>query len=219
MLQLSDAPTLIASLFAASVITEEAAPALVDAQLFPDERAHVANAVPQRRAEFGTARVCARKALARLGVGALSLVPRADRAPHWPDGIVGTITHTHGYCGVAVARSEHIQSIGVDAEQDKELASDVIAMICTPNERARLRNARDAIVYFAAKEAFYKCVYPLLRTFLDFQDVELELDLDARVFRGRIIAPALAALASRHDPRGRFKRAHGLVLCAAEIVR
>jgi 4'-phosphopantetheinyl transferase EntD len=78
------------------------------------------------------------------------------------------------YCAVAVARREHMQSLGLDVEQDKELAPEMIAMICTPRERARLAHARDAIVYFAAKEAFYKCVDPLLRTFLDFQDVELD---------------------------------------------
>jgi 4'-phosphopantetheinyl transferase EntD len=219
MLQMSEARTLIAPLFAPSVITEEAVPTLVDAQLFPDERAHIVNAVPKRRAEFGSARVCARKALARLGIAATSLVPHEDRAPRWPEGVVGSISHTHDYCAVAVARSEHMHGIGLDAEQDKELAPDMIAMICTPRERARLARARDAIVYFAAKEAFYKCVYPLMRTFLDFQDVELDLDFDARTFRGRIITPALAAVASRHQPQGRFKRERGLVLCATELPR
>lgn len=212
-------PTLISSLFAASVITEDAEPALVDEQLFPDERAHLAHSVPKRRAEFGTARVCARKALARLGIAPISLVPHADRAPRWPDGIVGSISHTKNYCAVAVARGEHMQSIGLDVEQDKELSPDIIAMICTPAERTRLPHARDAVIYFAAKEAFYKCIYPLLRTFLDFQDVELELDWAARTFHGRIIKPELAAGASKHRLDGRFKRERGLVLCAVELPR
>jgi 4'-phosphopantetheinyl transferase EntD len=88
-------------------------------------------------------------------------------------------------------------------------------MICTPPERARLRDARDAIIYFGAKEAFYKCVYPLLQIFLDFQDVELDVDLGARVFTGRILKP----VASHPHPQGRFKRERGLVLCAAELLR
>lgn len=212
-------PTLISSLFTAQVVTEEAVPALVDEQLFAEERAHVANAVAKRRAEFGTARVCARKALARLGVGAIPLVPHEDRAPRWPEGIVGSISHTHRYCGVAVARSERVQSLGLDVEQDKQLSPDIITVICTPAERTRLRDARDAIIYFGAKEAFYKCVYPLLQTFLDFQDVELDVDLGARTFTGRIIKPGAASVAANPHPQGRFKRERGLLLCAAELPR
>jgi 4'-phosphopantetheinyl transferase EntD len=216
---MSSPATLIASLFSSGVVTEEAAPALVDAQLFPEERAHISNAVPKRRAEFGTARVCARKALARLDMAAGPLVPHEDRAPRWPDGVVGSISHTQDYCAVAVARAQLMHSLGLDVEQDKLITPDMIALICTAAERRRLADPRDGIVYFAAKEAYYKCVYPLAHVFLDFQDVELELDCKALRFNARIITPALAAVAARHQPQGRWKRERGLVLCAAELPR
>lgn len=193
-------------------VVEEAAPALVDEELYPEELAHLAQSVPKRRAEFGTARVCARRALARLGIAPMALVPSPDRSPRWPEGVVGSITHTQGYCAVAVARSAQLQSLGVDAEVDKPLGQDIVEMICTPGER-RTVQARDAVVYFAAKEAFYKCQYPLTRQFLDFQDVELELSLSARTFRVRILKPLPRAAAELSAVVGRFVREQGLVVC------
>lgn len=207
--------TLIAPLFSAEVATEEAPPRLVDEQLFADERAYLTRAVPKRRAEFGTARLCARRALARLGIAAGSLVPHEDRAPRWPEGSVGSLTHTFEYCAAAVASAATHVSLGVDAERERELEARLIEMICTPRERA-CTPARDAIVIFAAKEAFYKCQYPLTRTYLDFLDVELHLDPARGTFEVEVMKPLPCALPVI---RGLFMRKQGLVLCGAELKR
>jgi 4'-phosphopantetheinyl transferase EntD len=207
--------TLIAPLFSADVSTEEGAPKLVDEQLFADELAYLARAVPKRRAEFGSARLCARRALARLGIAAGSLVPHADRAPRWPEGSVGSLTHTHEYCAAAVASTDTHVSLGVDAERERALDAPLIEMICTPRERAHTP-VRDAIVFFAAKEAFYKCQYPLTRTYLDFLDVELNLDHARGTFEVEVHKPLPVALPKI---RGRFTRTQGLVLCSSELRR
>lgn len=205
----------ITPLFDADCVIEFAPPALVDDQLFPDERTLIATSVPKRRAEFGTARVCARRALQRLGIAPVSLVPMNDRAPRWPQGIVGSITHTTGYCAVVVARAERFRSLGLDVEQDKVLAPEIIRMICTPRELQTLgaRAARDAIVYFAAKEAFYKCQYPLTQQFLDFQDVELTVDFEQGRFRTRVLSRFASQPACLEQTAGRFVRHSGLVAC------
>jgi 4'-phosphopantetheinyl transferase EntD len=212
--------TAIAPLFGPLCVTEEAVPRLVDDELFPEERSHIARAVDKRRAEFGTARVCARRALARLGFEPEPLVPSEDRAPRWPAGIVGSITHTKGYCSVVVARAEHCRSVGLDAEQDVPLAEGLIEKICTPAERAFLREraAGDAIVYFAAKEAYYKCQYPLTKSYLDFQDVELEVDFERATFRGRVIKPTMLKPAWLDRLEGSFLRQRGLVLCGLSLM-
>jgi 4'-phosphopantetheinyl transferase EntD len=209
--------TRLAQLVAAGCVVEEAVPQLYDAALFPEERAQLARAVEKRRAEFGTARVCARKALARLGFAPMPLVPNADRSPVWPAGVVGSITHTRGYCAVVAAMQSAVISVGVDAEQDKLLTPDLIEMICTPGERAQLSD-HDAVVYFAAKEAFYKCQYPLTQKFLGFQDVELELDLANGTFGARIIKADAEKPAWLAQLQGRFLREQGLVLCAMSYV-
>jgi 4'-phosphopantetheinyl transferase EntD len=211
------AATLV-QLLPASCVVEEAVPQLYDAELFPEERASIAKAVEKRRAEFGTARVCARRALARLGHAPMPLVPNKDRSPVWPGGVVGSITHTRGYCAVAVAQDSAFVSLGVDAEQDKTLTPDLIEMICTPRERVQLFE-RDAVVYFAAKEAFYKCQYPLTQQFLGFQDVELDLDLVSGTFGARIIKNDVDKPVWLAQLRGRFLREHGLVLCSMTYER
>ncbi|MBN1173619.1 MAG: 4'-phosphopantetheinyl transferase, partial [Micromonosporaceae bacterium] len=68
-----------------------------DARMLPEEAPLVARAVPRRRAEFTTGRHCARLALASLGVEPAAILAGPDRAPRWPAGIVGTITHCDGY--------------------------------------------------------------------------------------------------------------------------
>ena len=123
--------SLVESLFDPSCVVETAVPALVDRELFADEHAHIALAVPKRRAEFGTARVCARRALTRLGVAPVSLVPTEDRAPLWPNGVVGSITHTSNCCAVVVASARAQRSLGLDIEQEKLLEPELLAMICT----------------------------------------------------------------------------------------
>lgn len=205
-----------APLFAADCVVVEAVPQLVDEALFAEERAFIARAVDKRRAEFGSARLCAREALAQLGAAPVALVPSADRAPVWPAGVVGSITHTQGYCGVVVARAERHASLGLDAEQDRPLAPELIEMICTPAERARSA-ARDAILYFAAKEAFYKCQYPLTRQYLDFLDVELELDAQRGEFRAHVLRDLPARPAWLDRLRGKILRRDGLVLCGVSL--
>jgi 4'-phosphopantetheinyl transferase EntD len=204
-----------AQLFGAACVLEQGAPELVDGQLFPEEVTYLAQSVPKRRAEFGMARVCARRALARLGVAPVALVPEQDRAPRWPAGIVGSITHTQSYCAAVVARRSELQSVGIDAEQDRLLGEEIMHMVCTKEEQAVV-TARDAVVYFSAKEAFYKCQYPLTKQFLDFQDVTLALDWSRGTFRARVHRPlSIAAALSKIE--GRFVRERGLVICGMSL--
>ena len=107
---------MIASLFRAEAVVVEAPPSLVDDLLLPDERAYIRGAAPGRRAEFGTARVLARRALAALGLPPVSLVPRADRAPVWPAGVAGSIAHGAGRCAVVLERSPPVRAVGLDIE-------------------------------------------------------------------------------------------------------
>lgn len=212
--------SLVQPLFSPSVRTGDAIPELVDDQLFPAEREWIKDAVPKRRAEFGTARVCARRVLLGLGVGPTCLAPQHDRAPTWPSGIVGSISHTKGYCAVAVARTATHRSVGLDVEEERVLDSDMSNAICTPNElramAARGAVSRDSLLHFCAKEAFYKCQYPLARIAFDFHDVEIDLNLEAGTFRARIVRP-MQVPGWVEQLRGRFVRRDGLVMCGMEV--
>jgi 4'-phosphopantetheinyl transferase EntD len=113
-----------------------------DATLFPEEEALLARAVDRRRHEFTTARHCARKALALLGVAPAPILPGWRGAPQWPPAIVGSITHCAAYRAAAVAHAASVASIGIDAEPHRPLPNGVLATIARPTEGAELRQLR-----------------------------------------------------------------------------
>lgn len=150
--------------------------------LFPEERAIVASATAGRQAEFTTGRVCAHRALTELGVPPAPLVQGERRAPRWPAGVVGSITHCKGYRAAAVARAADMVALGIDAEPNAPLPEQVMDAISLPAERtgtARLANADESVhwerLLFCAKEATYKAWFPLARRWLGFSQAWVSL--------------------------------------------
>ncbi|MFD7262613.1 4'-phosphopantetheinyl transferase [Streptomyces sp. NPDC059874] len=160
--------------------------------LLPAEEAVVAGVAAGRRREFATVRHCARRALRELGGGpgsaaprGVALLPDGDGVPGWPDGVVGSMTHTRGYRAAVVARAPDVARLGIDAEPDRPLRDGVLETIASPAERAALPLAcrggggggvcRDRLL-FCAKEAAYKAWFPHARVRLGFRDVEVSFD-------------------------------------------
>lgn len=161
--------------------------------LHPSEEQAVARAVASRRAEFTTARACAREALGVLGAPAGAVPVGEKRAPVWPDGVVGSITHTRGFRGAAVAWRSAVRSVGVDAEVHDALPDGVLEAVSSESERAllaRLSAARPDVSWdrllFSAKESVYKTWFPLTGRWLGFEDAELEPSVDG-TFRARLL--------------------------------
>ncbi|MEM7417150.1 MAG: 4'-phosphopantetheinyl transferase superfamily protein [Gemmatimonadota bacterium] len=149
-----------------------------DAALFPEESDYVARAVDVRRREFSTARRFAREAMARFGLPPAPLVPDENRAPVWPEGIVGSITHTREHCAVAVARRAEVASIGIDVETIGRASEGIDRLIMVPGEAEPWQSAgfdgpEVTALVFSAKEAFYKCQFPLTHRMLAFGDVRV----------------------------------------------
>jgi 4'-phosphopantetheinyl transferase EntD len=150
------------------------------AELHPAEREFVAKAVPKRIAEFAAGRACARAALAEFGVREFPLRTAPDRQPIWPDGFIGSITHTAGFCAAAVAPRTSMLAIGMDTEIVGAPTLDIWPTISRREELAWVQALpgvdRPAAItlLFAAKEAFYKCQYPLVGEWLDFHDMRIE---------------------------------------------
>lgn len=170
-------------------------------ELLLPEVAQIAQAVSSRRIEFATGRACARRALARLPVSSrpnpeFALLNGPDRAPVWPVGVVGAITHTGrapaGYCGVAVGRSVDLRAVGLDVERALPLGGELWPSVLTPTEQSWLagfdgvRAGMLAKLMFSAKECFYKAQFPLSRRFLGFGEVEITLDPASSTFDARL---------------------------------
>lgn len=150
--------------------------------LFPEEAASIANAVLSRRQQYSAGRCLARSAWQQLGQAPVALLSDPQRVPIWPDGIVGTITHTDVWCAAAVARRSDVAGLGADVEKASPLETALWDRICRPEEREFLRaqpaplGALLAKALFSAKESIYKALYPSVRVFLDFQAMLIALE-------------------------------------------
>jgi enterobactin synthetase component D / holo-[acyl-carrier protein] synthase len=194
--------------------------------LFPEEEAVIAGATAKRRAEFAAGRSCARAALARLGVRPGPIVPGERRAPRWPPGVVGAITHCPGYCAAAVAWAGDIAALGVDAEPDQPLPRGVLAMVTADREHGERRMLAGLAatpgpswdrLLFSAKESVYKAWYPVMGRWLGFEDAELAID-PGGTFTARLLAgPLLVRGSPVPEVRGRWLAARGLILTAATV--
>jgi 4'-phosphopantetheinyl transferase EntD len=94
--------------------------------------------------------------------------------------LIGSITHTAGYCAAAVAHRVGLLAVGLDSETVGDVTRDLWPTICGASEAvwlASLPEARKdaaATLIFSAKEAFYKCQFPLTQEWLDFHDLIVE---------------------------------------------
>lgn len=153
-------------------------------QLFPAEAAAILRAVDSRRREFTTGRVCARSALAELGLPPIP-IPRGHLGiAVWPDGVTGSITHCQGYRAAAVAWSRHVIAIGIDAEPNEPLPEGVLSLVSSCIEREQLGLLPTNVacwdrLLFSAKESVYKSWFPLMGRYLDFQDADVVISNDS----------------------------------------
>lgn len=169
----------IASLFPEGVAAAELrAPGNVGT-LEPAEAGAIVRAVPKRAQEFAAGRLCARRVLAEFGIVDFAVLMAADRRPLWPEPLIGSITHTAGFCAAAAAQRSSFESIGIDTEASGAVKPELWARVCVDSELAWVgslpaaRRAQAVTLIFSAKEAFYKCQYPVTGERLSFTDVEV----------------------------------------------
>lgn len=154
-----------------------------------------ADAKAHRALEFSQGRICADAALIELGCN----LPRSarkvgvndDRSPIWPHGFVGSISHSCHWTWAAVAHRAEITSVGIDTEpiMTTETMRQVENEIASQSEWDKIhgntigRNAwtqeEKTTLVFSAKEAFYKCWFPVHRQYFGFVDAlvdQVEVD-------------------------------------------
>jgi 4'-phosphopantetheinyl transferase EntD len=201
----------------------------LDIELFPQERASMGQAVEKRRREFVTARACARRALAQLGLPPAPIATGERGQPLWPDGVVGSITHCTGYRACALARAkgaDGIAAVGIDAEPNEPLPDGVLQTIASRRERdllAELARADPTVhwdrLLFSAKEAVYKVWFPIAECWLGFEDAELAIDPVAGTFHARLSVawPREQRRCLPSSIEGRWLARDGLVLSAIAL--
>lgn len=214
---------LASRLLAPPIRTAEMDPRAADAALLPGEEAAVARAVDKRRREFIAGRTCARQAMAALGEMPAPILQGEDRAPVWPEGLVGSITHTGTWCAAAVARAaDGIRALGLDIEPAEPIQTELLRIICLPEERAFLEaqpaDQRGLLgrLVFSAKESAFKCQYALSRAMLAYHAMRIDLDLPAQRFVA-VFQRDANPFASGDELQGRLLVSGGYILTAVAL--
>jgi 4'-phosphopantetheinyl transferase EntD len=175
------------------------------------------NAVPRRKAEFAAGRTCSRQALRALGLPELPILRGDDRQPLWPAGVVGSITHCDGYCAAAVAHAADFSAIGIDAEINEPLPENVLRSVAFGDEIDWLQSLpRVGVCWdrllFSIKEAVYKAWYPRGRRWLDFHQVNVDLDVEKATFYARISGAPPSGVSDGLVYRGFYLATQSLIL-------
>lgn len=179
---------ILADLAPPPLVVAHAVRFVLDGPMDNAERAALAGAVQKRRRDFATGRRCAVDALAASGCRVSRLGREEGGAPVWPEGFVGSISHTQGLCVAVVARRADVALLGIDVEARAPLAEGVLDLVASPEEKAALALLPDGAPFdtalFSAKESAYKAIWPRVRRFVDFREAEVAFAPEASGTRG-----------------------------------
>ncbi len=202
-------PDFARPLFGASVALGWADPTAPMPRLLGDEVFAVEHVTAARAREFGAGRAAARIAMELLGHPPRPILQGEDRAPIWPAGLTGSITHTARDALAVVTDDPAIRALGLDMEPATPLEPDLWRAVCTQDDLLWLaglgpsQRGHFAKLIFCAKEAFYKAQYQISGTLIDFLDVDLQPDLATNRFVARLRRD-VRGLRAGHAVQGRF---------------
>lgn len=140
----------------------------------------LADATTKRKAEFLSGRCMARAALIGLGQAPAPIERGPSRAPIWPDGSAGSISHARGFCA-SFAISPAQYHCGVDIETIVNVRAlrsiNHVALCDVEHAFIDQQTVQPAPVLatlaFSAKETLFKALYPIVQAHFGFRSAEL----------------------------------------------
>jgi 4'-phosphopantetheinyl transferase EntD len=216
---------MIHTLFGTHVVTVSATDSMWNASLHPEEQCFVRYAVPERRRHFAAGRACAREALKRFGIENFPLRVGTAHEPLWPSGIVGSLSHCSGYCGVAVSRRRATLALGLDVDSAAPLMPRLRRIVCSQTEQEwidrhpRPRYSDWAKIIFSAKESVYKCYFSLTGRRLNFHQVEIRLVPTRQQFVADLTSDSSGRQIRAYILHGSFSHSATHIFTGVEIPR
>ncbi|MGP9788718.1 4'-phosphopantetheinyl transferase family protein [Roseinatronobacter sp. NSM] len=191
-------------------------------RLVGDEVLAIEQVAATRAREFAAGRAAARNAMEQLGHTPRPVLQGDDRAPIWPSGLVGSITHTSHDALAVVTDDPAILALGLDIEPATPLEPSLWPVVCTQNDMLWLaglgptQRGHFAKLLFSAKEAVYKAQYQLSRCLIDFHALDLLPDLGSGRFTATL-RQDVPQFASGTRFEGQFSILANCVVTAVEI--
>ncbi|WP_202301968.1 enterobactin synthase subunit EntD [Dryocola clanedunensis] len=160
-------------------------------------REQLSGAVTKRRAEHLAGRIAAREALRFYGVQ--NYVPGIGlhRAPCWPPGLTGSITHTGNVALATVMqdRQGELCGVGIDTEiiMNAYDAQNIAEGVVNPAERELLHVCglpfpTALTLSFSAKESLFKALYRHVGRYFNFTAAEV-VKITGRQLALRLVSP------------------------------
>ncbi len=145
----------------------------------------------KRRKELALGRITARHALKKFGyLQQTPLLKGSEGEVLWPEGIVGSISHSGKYALAAVSSQDNFKGIGLDIESitnkrplkifNRILNKEEFQWIYS-DETVEDEKFIFALKIFSAKEACYKAFYSASNTKLTFHDVSFHPAEDSKL--------------------------------------
>jgi enterobactin synthetase component D len=170
----------------------------------------LASAAVRRKAEHLAGRYLCKELLGAAGLPPLVPIGKS-RAPVWPDGWLGSITHVDGIAMCCLCRKADVALLGIDLEywMEEGVAHDIAPTIVDARERELLAApwsfSRGLSLVFSAKESFFKAAFPHVGRYFDFHAVRIvRIDHAARRFDLQVVEPLAPGLLPGHIVTGSF---------------
>lgn len=137
------------------------------------------SAIAKRQAEF-----LAGRSMAAIAQSSMGLIPGpveigGNRAPVWPEGLAGSISHARGHCACfLVAQTHGHPGIDIETVTSGQALRSIERMVLQPQERAILGRGDmplevAATLIFSAKECLFKALHPVVQRHFGFAAAEL----------------------------------------------
>ncbi|MES2313959.1 MAG: 4'-phosphopantetheinyl transferase superfamily protein [Pseudomonadota bacterium] len=183
----------------------------------------VARGVPKRRAEYLAGRRAAVAALTEAGVRAVDLAIGPSRAPAWPAGYTGSITHAARIAAAVALRDGAVRGVGIDIERvvSASALDAIVQSVVDTSERHALDELAHGLglpmaltIAFSAKESFYKAAAATVGRVFDFGALKI---IRAQASAGTIEAETAEPLAPSLPAGMRFRLGFSLLDDASAI--
>jgi enterobactin synthetase component D len=148
----------------------------------------IEGAVLKRQCEYLAGRYCARACLQKLSqekgsaVSNIMVGTGKNREPLWPQGIIGSISHSSQFA-IAIVSGSANPYLGLGVDIEERMQADLALSLCDQvmSEKERLQfNRLSQICFedfvtlvFSAKEALFKALFPRVGVYLEFDSSEL----------------------------------------------
>lgn len=144
-----------------------------------------------RKREFLAGRICAEELFLKHNLTNIKIQSSKSRAPIWPEGFIGSISHTK-FCAVcSLADNKTYSSVGIDIEKliPRTRFETISKLITTESDQVFLSKftgddlLQVQTILFSGKEALYKAIFPHYLEYFGFQEASIvDIDFNNQLF-------------------------------------